>query len=226
MEGMLDFEYKKYVLLSYLQHISREFAEYRLYPSFSDLIFHYNNLHQFRENQQQMLKQFPAQLNEEQFRKMRLQYESGISETPDLQELSAIVDYALPNIQNHLQSGKGIYEEIDHYLQIEPIGITPLYKKEGYILLRINEVSEVKAFVYRVVFFENVEANYYGISFDYRHSFTHSLANTYESMKRELIRNFSDLPNPATYLLFSQQAFPEVESLIPVAKRKMLAYLK
>ena len=30
LEGTLDFEYKKYVLLAYLQHVSQEFAEMNL----------------------------------------------------------------------------------------------------------------------------------------------------------------------------------------------------
>ncbi len=226
LEGMLDFEYKKYVLLAYLGEVSRKFAEYKLYPAFSDLIFHYNNLHQFRENRQQIRQRFPSHLDQEELRNLRLRYTSEVEEGGDLEEISSIVEYALPNIQSQLKAGKEIYEAVNQQLVIEPIGITPLYKREGYILLQINPLREIKAYFYRVAFFENVEANYYGISFDYRNSFTYSLSNTFENMKRELIRTCSDLPNPATFLLHSRRLFPEAESILPIAKRKMLSYLK
>ena len=49
-EGIIDFEYKKYILLAYLQHIKSEFDERKLYPMLSDLFFHYQNLLQFKEN--------------------------------------------------------------------------------------------------------------------------------------------------------------------------------
>jgi hypothetical protein len=41
-KGLIDFEYKKYILLDYLQHIKEQFKERRLYPFLSDLVFHYN----------------------------------------------------------------------------------------------------------------------------------------------------------------------------------------
>lgn len=226
LEGTLDFEYKKYVLLAYLQYVSREFAEVRLYPSFSDLIFHYNNLAQFKENKQKLYNQFPTRLSEEEFRKLKLKRESEVDDSDDLREIDSIIDYALPNIRTYLKDGKEIYEYIEDQLTIEPIGISPLYKNEGYVLLRVNPRKAVKVFQYKIAFFENTDANYHGISLNYVDTFTYSLANTYESMKLELIRNYSELPNPATYLLYTVHPIPEESSLIPVAKRKMLALLK
>ncbi|MEL6844314.1 MAG: hypothetical protein AAFP02_13970, partial [Bacteroidota bacterium] len=216
LEGSLDFEYKKYVLLAYLKEVSQEFAQYRLYPSFSDLVFHYNNLHQFQEGRNQLRKQFPAQLNEEEFRKMRLQYDAKESESPDLEEIGNIVAYALPEIRSQVRFGKEIYETIESDLLIEPIGITPLYRQEGYVLLRFEPLQEVKAFSYRISFFENIEENYYGISFKHVQSFQLSISNHYEQMKRSLIKTYGELPNPATYLALSRQLYPEMSSILPV----------
>ena len=36
-EKHIDFEYKKYVLLGYLQHVNESFTENKLYPSLSEL---------------------------------------------------------------------------------------------------------------------------------------------------------------------------------------------
>ena len=226
LEGMPDFEYKKYLLLAYLQHVSKEFAEVKLYPSFSDLIFHYNNLFQFRESKRNFSEKFPTQTTQEEFKNLETQKEADLSEHPDLKEIEEIIDYSLPVIQSQLKEGKDIYDYIDENVTIEPIGITPLYKNEGYIMLRVNPRKDVKVFEYKIVFFENTEGNYHGISLSYLDSFKVSIANTYESMKLDLIRNHTKLPNPATYLVYTYHPFPEETSLIPVAKRKILSYLK
>ena len=49
-EGLIDYEYKKYVLLAYLKDVSRRFNQSELYPFMSDLVFHYRNLIKVRES--------------------------------------------------------------------------------------------------------------------------------------------------------------------------------
>ena len=226
LEGTLDFEYKKYILLAYLQYVSQEFAELRLYPPFSDLIFHYNNLSTFQEKKRQLYDQFPSSLSHKDLRELNLSYIPDIEDDFNLQEIEAIVSYALPTIAQQLKEGKGIYETINEQIKIEPIGLLPLYKNEGYIFLRIYPQKSVKIFEYKVIFFENTDVNYHGISFQYIDTVGLSFSNTYEAIKLQLIRQNQKLPNPATYLLYAVKAFPEEASLVPVAKRKMLAYLK
>ena len=62
IEGSIDFEYKKYVLLAYLQEINRHFDKRRLYPNLSDLVFHYNNLLYFKQNKTTLQNAFPQRL--------------------------------------------------------------------------------------------------------------------------------------------------------------------
>lgn len=226
MEGTLDFEYKKYMLLAYLQQVSQEFAEVRLYPAFSDLIFHYKNLFSFKENKQKLMDQFPVRLSKEDFRKLKLAFNSEVEDSMDLAEIETIIEYSLPKIHEHLKEGKNIYEFLSEKITIEPIGITPLYNQEGYIMIRVNTDKEVKVYEYRIIFMENTDANYYGISMEQVDSFTYGIANTYESIKLSLIRNHRKFPNPATFLVYSDQIIPIEASLLPVTKRKMLAYLK
>jgi hypothetical protein len=226
LEGELDFEYKKYLLLAYLQHVSRQFAEVRLYPSFSDLIFHYNNLSHFRTQKQDFYERFPKHLREEEFRKLKLSRKPDIEEHEDLQEIDQLIDYAMPSIREQLKQGKEIYEYIDEQISIEPVGITPLYKREGYLFLDVYPLREVKVFQYRIVFFENADANYHGISLEPVDVYRRNLVNTYEAKKQELMQQRRELPNPATWAVYTVHPLPEEASLLPVAKRKMLALLK
>lgn len=49
-ENLIDFEYKKYVLLGYLQKVKEHFNEQKLYPDFAELIAHYKNLISLKNN--------------------------------------------------------------------------------------------------------------------------------------------------------------------------------
>jgi hypothetical protein len=43
-QGLIDFEYKKYLLMAYLQTVKSSFGKVELYPFLADLVFHYRNL--------------------------------------------------------------------------------------------------------------------------------------------------------------------------------------
>ena len=61
-EGIIDFEHKKYLLLAYLQHVSKQFDETKLYPFLSDLVFHYQNVKSLKQNRAVVLQQMPKKL--------------------------------------------------------------------------------------------------------------------------------------------------------------------
>jgi homocysteine S-methyltransferase len=47
-KGLIDFEYKKYILLDYISRVSKRFSKTQLYPFLADLIFHYKSLQDVR----------------------------------------------------------------------------------------------------------------------------------------------------------------------------------
>jgi hypothetical protein len=52
-----------------------------------------------------------------------------------------------------------------------------------------------------------------------------SMVNTYENLKSELIKNRSDIPNPAVYSIETELSFPVEETLLPIAKRSLVKYI-
>ena len=52
-----------------------------------------------------------------------------------------------------------------------------------------------------------------------------NIAHTYEHIKSELIRNRSELPNPAVYSIETGLSFPVDETLLPIAKRSLVKYI-
>ena len=58
-QGLIDFEYKKYLLLAYLQTVKSSFGKGELYPFLADLVFHYRNLQALKENKSLIREAFP-----------------------------------------------------------------------------------------------------------------------------------------------------------------------
>jgi len=66
--GLIDFEYKKYMLLAYLKGVQEEFESKKLYPVFSDLIMHYQNLMQVKAHKKLVYEQFPQRISRADFK--------------------------------------------------------------------------------------------------------------------------------------------------------------
>ena len=93
-EHHIDFEYKKYILLAYLQHVSDHFTENRLYPFLSDLVEHYRNLKFLKESKQQLFDRFPERILGSDAEHFRLVYQKIIEDDSLMKEIEQIVDEA------------------------------------------------------------------------------------------------------------------------------------
>jgi hypothetical protein len=226
MEGYIDFELQKYRLLAYLKEVKQCFNETKLYPQLADIVFHYNNLLAFRNNKRFLQDQFPKKLDMLNMRKLELVYERMLADSELMQELEQITQYALDEMKATISEGAEIYELVEKKLLVEPVGIVPLYKNEGYIFLRYSNYSEVRIYSYTVTLFEHKNARYKGIKMDYIDSREKNLANTYEQIKIDIIRAYRALPNPAVYKVEFPLSIPFNETLLPIAKRVLVKQIE
>ena len=224
-EGSIDFELQKYRLLAYLKEVNAYFGASKLYPQLSDVIFHFNNLKSFRENKQFLEQQFPRRMDAIDLQRLEIVYEKMLADDELMNELEHITHYAMAQMKTTIDSGARLYDEVEHQLLIEPIGILPLYKNEGFVLLRYGNYSETRAYNYTVTLFEEQDAKYKGIRLQYLKSWPRSILHTYESIKKELVRYESVLRNPAFYCLETPLELPLDETILPVAKRVLVRYL-
>ena len=135
--GLIDFEYKKYILLSYLQGVQSYFKDQKLYPCLSDLVFHYQNLQSLKQNKELLFENFPRKIARADFEKLKIHYKKIVEDDSLMKEMEQIVSFALPTLKSTLNEGRGLYEYIEDQLEVEPIGICPLYANDGYLF--INE---------------------------------------------------------------------------------------
>lgn len=225
MEGYVDFELQKYRLLAYLQEVNKYFNETKLYPQFSDIIFHYNNLTSFRDNKRLMQDNFPKQLGHIHMQNLELVYEQMLEDSEVMKELERITNYALNEMKCTIDNGAEIYELIEKQLSIEPVGIMPLYKNEGYMLLHYQQYSEVRAYAYTITLFEHHTERYKGVRIEYLDRWDKTINNTCENIKRDIIRNVRTLPNPAVFRIESKLHIPLDETLLPIAKRLLVKHI-
>jgi hypothetical protein len=224
-DGYIDFELKKYTLLAYLQEISRCFDETKLYPQLADVIFHYNNIVSFRENKKYLQEQFPKKITGIEIQKLQGLYESMIEDDELMKELEDIINYAATKMQQTISSGTEIYEFVETKINIQPIGIIPLENKEGYFFLCEGKARNTWVYQYRLSFFEKYDAKYRSIKTEFVDVWQRNFANTYTNIKAELIRNRSEIPNPAVYAVETELSFPMEETLLPIAKRSLVRYI-
>jgi hypothetical protein len=221
-EGLIDFEYKKYQLLAYLQEAEREFQAIKLYPMLSDLIDHHRLLHELNTGKTELSKLFPKALNGIDLQSAQLQYEPKIEDGEVMKEISQITEFALPRIASQIEDGKSIYNFVEEQVEFEPVGIVPLYNREGFVLLTRESSTDVHAFRYKSNILQMAGEKFRSITFWLLGIFQKNLVNTLEKLKMQLIREVKELPNPATWRIHSPHSFPIEETLIPLSKRLLL----
>ena len=225
IEGSLDFEYKKYILLDYLQEINRHFDKSKLYPNLADLVFHYNNLLDFKQNKSVLQQTFPQRLTKADIEAVKLTYKKIIEDDASMQEIERIITYAIRKMDPALQTGKEIYDFVESRLNIDPVGLVPLMPYHGYFSLRNGGDRTNWIYEYQITIFENKDDQYRGINIQFVDTYQQSITNTPESIKLDLIKQRKHLPNPAVYYVQSDISFPLEQTLLPVAKRSLVKYI-
>ncbi len=221
-EGLIDFEYKKYLLLAYFTQVKESFGRVELYPFLSDLVFHYRNLLTLKENKLLIRESFPQELSLENLNNLEINYKKIIEDDAVMQEIETIMEFALPHFKSSLDEGSFIYEHVQSHCEIVPVGLASLYTKEGYLFVAQPPEKETYVYRYQVTFFEQSNEAMRGIQTEHVLTTERNLSNTYENIKLQLIRERTDLPNPSTYLVLSKKKFPHIQTLMPVAKRLLV----
>lgn len=224
-QGLIDFEYKKYILLAYLKTVNESFGKSELYPFLADLVFHYRNLLAIKENKSLIRESFPKEISLEEFKKLELSYRKMVEDDDVMTELESIIEFAIPKIHSSLQDGSVIYEYVESQCEISPIGVTPLYAKEGYLFVSQPPEKETSVYRYQISIFEGSQEQLRSLNTEFVDRVEKKPLYTYERMKLDLLNRFKDLPNPATYLIFSKMKFPFLETLMPVAKRLFVKHI-
>lgn len=225
IENNTDPEYKSYKLLAYLQEVYGSFELRRLYPHLADLVDHYRNLKALQQGTAGLESLFPKELAGLQKDKLDLNYRKTIERELLLENVMTIVEQSLPLIEAQLAKGKKLYEAIETEMNLSVVGVLPLRKEEGYLLVNNGNAPVTRVYRYSITLIEHFKEKFRGIRTGLVTTYSRRLSNTLEFIKRDLIRNDPSLPNPVTIAIETDQTYPLNETLLPIAKRSVIRYL-
>ncbi len=225
IEGSIDAELKKYVMLAYLQQVEDDFEHFKLYPNLAELISHYRNLVGFKESKNLVQQNFPEILTSIDAQQFRLIYEKIVADDELMQEIMNIVNQSMMMMKHALNQGKDVYETLENRIKIEPIGIMPIYKNDGYLFLKTYSDKTTKVFQYHVSSFAQNTQEYRSINTQWVCDYEYSLTTHFEFIKQDLVKKNKFLPNPAAFAAHAEIEIPILESLLPIVKRKIIQYL-
>jgi hypothetical protein len=198
LHGLWDEEYQRYRLLAYLKYVQAAFFAQRLYPPLSDLIESYEELRSLAQAQQTT---------------------AALEDSTDT--LYRIIQFAIPKLEESIQEGQQIYDLIAQHLQVEVVGLIPLYKAEGYLFLRRGGEKVVRAYRYEIRPIQDKEG-LVGIRLEPVEEFVFSiLATPFTILRERLLKAHKDLPTPLTLVVESPLEVPLQETLLPIIKRNL-----
>ena len=218
----LDAEYQKYVVMAYLQTVEQNFKADRLCPDLTDLRSHYADGVSFSRGKGTLNAAFPKRVSSVVGPPPRIEFTPEVADPVYMSELDSIMDFALPRFQSMLAQGQQRWTDIASSLTLTPIGLMPLRPDEGYLLLCATNRLEAQVYQFSITLYSDKEPGGRMVQLRYVEAVRTSLVNTAENIKLDLIRRYSQLPNPATYRLETARAYPVQETLLPIA-RQLLA---
>lgn len=221
-----DTELSQYQVLASLKKCINLFHKNKLYPPLGELVELNHVLNTFMNRLKEFDGNLPSTLSGFDFKNRKPIFEKNSMDEKGMDSVIKFIEWALPRIKEGLDEGKAIYDFVDENINIEEIGITPLYKDEGYFLIPDIYNNHIRVFRFELSIIVSSDVPLRSL----KTSFLENLQmqfneKTAESIKLELIKKYPDLPNPAAYNVAINLDFPFDETVLPVAKRKLMRKL-
>lgn len=223
IEGYRDYELGQYRVLAGLQKVREEFTHHRLYPTLGELITLYQSLTTITKARDALRDALPKRIVGVDLTSQKVIYETVAISKEDLAAIEELIHWALPKVREAIEEGKTIYNFIEEQVQLEEVGLLPSYVDEGYLLVPDTKHGLIHVMRYEVSIFTGADQKYRNLKTQTIESYPlHQLGFSPYHIKQRLIAEQRDLPNPATYSFKSEMDFPYEQTLLPIAKRKLL----
>ncbi len=224
LTGTGDVEATQYRVLEGLRVYYGEFSRNKLYPSLSELVELHQALVNIINSMSDIQGHLPHELKEVDVNEGKLVYETVGMTDDDLARAADLIIWALPKIQRAIDEGVNIYNFVDEHMQIEHVGIVPMYREEGYWFVPEHRLALLHLLRYELSLFSSANERYRLLKTvnigEIEQKYIH---RSPEAIKLQLIEQYRDLPNPATYVCETDLDFPYSETILPIAKRKLMA---
>ena len=221
-----DLEQTQYQVLGRLQQIQQDFSQNIIYPHLTDLITLYATLQRIVDQLGDIREARPGPLKGVDLEAQRLVYERMDAGKDDMGPVEDLITWSLPHIQKAIEEGRTIFEFVEENLRLEEIGIVPSYLEEGYLIVPDRRQHALHVLHYSLSIFTGAEERYRSLKTRHVKAIRQrAVVPSPRSIKLDLMAENRELPNPATYLFDTDLDFPYEQTMLPVAKRKLMRYL-
>jgi len=221
-----DMEKRQYTILAALIERRNEFLHSRLYPSLVELMDAREVLVKLAAEKNNISQSIPRQLKDVDWQTKKLVYENQDANIPDIERMFELIYWALPFIDATIEEGKTLYDFVDENVQLEGVGIMPVYTDEGYFFVPEHRASILHVLRYEMSLFTDEGHNYRAMRTNEVESVRQeTMRLALEDLKLRLIKQHRELPNPATFVCETDLDFPYAETMLPVIKRKLMSQL-
>ncbi|NWF90003.1 MAG: hypothetical protein HXY50_11150 [Ignavibacteriaceae bacterium] len=219
-----DLELNQYHILAGIKDIKNEFKKKKLYPSFSNLLNLTSQLQDIVQQKKDLEIRFAKKIKSFDFKNNKVIFESVENEHTNIDCLFDLIEWSLPQLKNLIEEALVICEYVENNLTIEQVGILPIYKSEGYFIIPNNEISTLQVHKFECSLFTSDDEKYRALKTKLLRTYSNDVIRlSLENIKRELISEYEELPNPATFKCETELDFPFVETVFPIAKRKLIS---
>lgn len=222
-----DVELSKYKVLAILNRYVSALHKNKVYPALAELISVRNEIELMLEQMSLFDTELVINLNFSDFNEFENYDEPFEYDEDDLQKVYEFMSWALPEIDKAIEEGKILFDFVDENIQLEEVGVMPLYKNEGYFMIPDKKHDLMKIYKFEMSLFstpDNPLRTLKSKLVDLISLKAPETQSPYE-LKNHILRRFTDLPNPATFYFDTDLDFPFVETILPTAKRKLVRYL-
>jgi len=221
-----DLETRQYQILGALQKVKEQFRNNYIYPHLSSLIENFRILEDIESHITGLYEKFPRQIKKVDIEKMEIEHEVIFSDGGNLEMVKDLIQWARPYIEATINEGVSMFEYVDERLNVEQVGLMPGYTDEGYFFIPDNNEKKLCLFRYELSIFSSSDEKYRALKTNFVKKL--ELAAVHRSpnaVKMDLVKEYKELPNPATYAFNTELKMPFEYTLFPVAKRKLMRHL-
>jgi len=224
----IDLEHKQYVILSYLQKLDKNLNNFKLYPQFQEISLHLASINLLIEKGQYLtMNRTLKDPDDEILISDLVPVDCPLLTKEEILEVYHVCKYSSTKLTDYFNHAKAIWDVVNDTVSIEAVlnkkNIEP---KEGLFFLDYKDKTLLYEFIIKPIKKNTLETKCHikKIAECSKDEFKDKL----KEVKKPLIKNLQDENVHKNLILFTihhSSDYPLKETLLPIAKRKIMNYM-
>jgi hypothetical protein len=224
----IDFEHKQYVLLDFLQKMDKQLQNLKLYPNFQQISLHLASINLITEKGQFLTLNRKLKDPDDEILISDLMANNLPLFTKDeIMEIYKVCLFSNDRIKDFFNQAKALWDVANDSISIEaiqnPKNVEP---KQGLFYIKDNGLTHLYEFIIKPIKKDVVETKctIKKVCTCQEDNFEEKLLE----VKRPLIKNINEPnihKNLIVFKIHHTEQFPFKETLLPIAKRKVMNYM-